>query len=161
VATTGADVSLDLAGHNAYPTPIAESTVAPPIANHTIGANPDDPVATGAGAAIDVGTVSAGPLIGSSNAKSAGETLLTVDDTDNIGPAATPIAAAGATSLASLLHPAGAAICTMLPHFGQAWISPIAAALRTLSRDRHVSQITRKASTELVAEFARIQFAGL
>ena len=35
----------------------------------------------------------------------------------------------------------------MLPHFGQAWISPIASALRTFSRERHVSQMTRKAST--------------
>jgi hypothetical protein len=36
----------------------------------------------------------------------------------------------------------------MLPHFGQEWISPIALASRTLSRARHVSQVTRKGSTE-------------
>jgi hypothetical protein len=43
----------------------------------------------------------------------------------------------------------GGAICTMLPHFGQARIWPIASALRTFSRERQVSQVTRKGSKVL------------
>jgi hypothetical protein len=42
----------------------------------------------------------------------------------------------------------GAVICTMLPHFGHAKICPIAAALRTVSRDWHVTQVILNGSTQ-------------
>jgi hypothetical protein len=48
---------------------------------------------------------------------------------------------------ASPVQSTGGTMCTMLPHLGQARIWPIASALRTLSRERHVSQVTRNGST--------------
>lgn len=48
---------------------------------------------------------------------------------------------------ASALQSAGGKMCTMLPHLGQAWISPITSGLRIFSRERQVSQVTRKGCT--------------
>jgi hypothetical protein len=68
------------------------------------------------------------------------------------GTAATASRTLGKSTLSSEVpaatanHPEGGTICTMLSHFGQAWISPITSSLRTFSRAPHVSQMTRKGS---------------
>jgi hypothetical protein len=58
------------------------------------------------------------------------------------------------------VQPGGGMMCTMLPHRGHAWISPIALALRILSRARHVSQMIGNGSTTMVAAMNRIDEAG-
>ena len=73
---------------------------------------------------------------------------LAVAENANEAFSAAPDGVIGAATAAAG-QPAGGTMCTMLPHFGQAWISPITSGLRIFSRERHVSQMIRKDSTNI------------
>ena len=118
----------ELLGHNTYVRSAIASVAARPNDHHIGGVNMLDgfaatTVAADAATSTCSGTVAgAGASSGTSNANSAGMTVLADDDSVTAGTGSGNVAAVIGATPASGFQPAGAAICTMLPHLGQAWI---------------------------------------
>jgi hypothetical protein len=132
-----------------YVAPAMMNAAAPPMAHHTIGEIPLVTSSMGGSAGASTGcvaTAAGAAASGTSKLNSEGTTALSVEETernDSLARLETTAAGIGASSAA---QPSGGVINTMLPHFGQARIWPMASGLRTLSRERQVSQVTRKGS---------------
>jgi len=111
-----------------------------------------EPSSDALGAALATGGVTAALTpTGSGMLDATGATLAAVA-TGEAGSATGWDTGAGATGSGALgpggVQPRGGATCTMLPHFGQPRICPMAAMSRTFSFARQVVQVMEKSSTD-------------